>query len=328
VWHWPLLERRTALAGSRPPFASAADALFWLDWRRNGYVLPLLIGMFLVPELAVILVLGAGRFPPLVAGMFLTSVAIFPVVMAGAAGASLGSTRAWGSAGYVMSAFTATRPVASAEIIAVKLRVAVRIFLVTWSLGILVMLAALPVTQLGPILAGWARALIDMEGVHGGPLLVAGFALLTVLNFKAMIDHLCIGLSGRLWIHIVVGVAVMVPWIGLTALISWIVAHPETHEGLLAAAPSLVALVLVLKLGAGGLVGHRLLRRRLVTAQTLARFAALWLTGAAVLVGLSLWLTPAEMVSPLAAGGLAAVLLLPMVRLGLAPLALEWNRHR
>jgi len=47
-----------------------------------------------------------------------------------------------------------------------------------------------------------------------------------------------------------------------------------------------------------------------------------------VVFGLACWLTPPELASPLVVGGAAGLLVLPLVRLGLAPLALDWNRHR
>jgi hypothetical protein len=52
------------------------------------------------------------------------------------------------------------------------------------------------------------------------------------------------------------------------------------------------------------------------------------LAAAAALLGLCFWLVPAAVCPPLTAAAVAMLLLLPLVRLGLAPLALDWNRHR
>src|SRR5260370_5429155 len=51
VWQWPIFHDRAIGSKARPAFARAADALVWLDWRRNGYVFPFLLSLFLVPEL-------------------------------------------------------------------------------------------------------------------------------------------------------------------------------------------------------------------------------------------------------------------------------------
>ena len=67
--------------------------------------------------------------------------------------------------------------------------------------------------------------------------------------------------------------------------------------------------------------------RRHAAPLALARYGLAVLAVAAT-VALALWLLPPEIDSPLTIGLSAVVLGLPLVRLGLAPLALEWNRHR
>jgi hypothetical protein len=57
------------------------------------------------------------------------------------------------------------------------------------------------------------------------------------------------------------------------------------------------------------------------------RAAILWLAAVIVLSGLSLWLVPPQLL-PWHSVISAAILTVPLVRIGLAPLALAWNRHR
>jgi hypothetical protein len=328
VWNWPFFHERAGPAAQRPAFASAAEALHWLDWRRNGYVLPFLIALMLVPELGTLLFFGAGELPELTTGMFLLSVVTIGPLMAAAAGASLGNTRTWGPASYAMPAFTAARPIASAEIIAAKFHVALRVFLYTWTISLAWIAVMVPLTQIGTTLAGWARQVSEIEGIHGGLLLGFGLLALTVFSLKAMLDHLCIGLSGRIWVNIAWGFAFMVAAIGLTFLIRWITLHPEWHDDLLAALPWLAGLALALKLGLGMLVAWIAQRRGLVAPQTAMRFVVAFIAAAAALFALAFWLTPPQFCTPLLSGCIAVVVLLPLVRLGLAPLALDWNRHR
>src|SRR5207249_2487655 len=107
-----------------------------------------------------------------------------------------------------------------------------------------------------------------------------------------------------------------------------LIEDPTWHQRLLAAMPWVIALAAALKLVASALVTHLLVRRELVAPRALARIAAVWLVAAVVLVALAVWLVPPEICSPPIAGCAAILLGLPMVRLGLAPLALDWNRHR
>jgi hypothetical protein len=126
----------------------------------------------------------------------------------------------------------------------------------------------------------------------------------------------------------VLGICVAVGMVGGILGIEWIVTHPESHQALLAAVPWVVGLLLLMKLGAGVMVVRALRRRGLVAVHTLRRLVAGWAAAAAVLFGLAFWLMPPDLGSPLVAGGAAVLLVLPLVRLGLAPLALDWNRHR
>jgi hypothetical protein len=89
------------------------------------------------------------------------------------------------------------------------------------------------------------------------------------------------------------------------------------------AAPAAV----VLKLLLAGLALRALFRRRLVTARALGAWLTAWLVFAVALFGLLTWLVPPGLAS-LTGLALASVLLVPLARPALAPLALEWDRHR
>ena len=151
---------------------------------------------------------------------------------------------------------------------------------------------------------------------------------LPALTWKRVVDQLWIGLTGRQW---VVVIATLCFPAGLTVLAvfgSWLVDRPAAREACLEAAPAIILVLLLLKLAAGVLVARAILRRRLVAPGTVGFFAAAWLVGAAVLFALVYRLTPPEPFSPFGAACAAVLLGLPLVRLALAPLALDWNRHR
>jgi hypothetical protein len=330
VWSWLPFRQRARGAAAAPwrPFASPAAALFWLEWRRNGYLLPLMVGLVLLPLLPLQALVGDPRDADWQAGVFLVCVVVFPPLLAGVAGASLGNGHPWSRQVSLLPAFIAARPVTSAELIAVKLRVAARATLVTWVLVVLAILAILPFSPAGAVLIRGTGRLIETQGVQGGVLLLLIVLGLVALTAKAFLNQLWIGLTGRTWVLLAVTLAFIAGMTAVGLVGDWVAPRPEAQAALLDAVPWVIVLVLALKLGAGLLVARALLRRGLVPPRTLARCAVAWVVAAGALFGLAFWLTPPEVYSPPVVGCAAVVLGLPLVRLGLAPLALDWNRHR
>jgi hypothetical protein len=107
----------------------------------------------------------------------------------------------------------------------------------------------------------------------------------------------------------------------------WVAKHPETHEPLLRLAWWAAPAAVVLKLLLAGVALRALYLRRLVTPRVLAGGLAAWPVLAVALFGALAWLVPPGLASR-SALALAAVLLVPLARPALAPLALEWDRHR
>src|SRR5436190_19927378 len=125
-----------------------------MDWVRNGFVLPLQVGLFLVPQLGLLYFFarGPGQAVPL-----LVLLVVLPLLVASGAGAALGNCHPSSRRASTIPPFIAARPVTSAEILAVKFRVAVRATLVTWAMVGLAMLAVLPFCVGGELLAHWTR---------------------------------------------------------------------------------------------------------------------------------------------------------------------------
>jgi hypothetical protein len=325
VWHWPALRLGGSLASAQAPFRSATDALFWVDWGRNGYLLPAYVGLSVFPILILLAICppAAPGVEAAPAGAFLCSIVCFTPAMAAGAGISLGNTRYWASDLYEIPPFLAARPVTSADLIRVKLRVAFRTTLLACGLAMLGIVIAITLSPIAATLAGWVRAALDAHGSRAGVLLALSVPVLVVLNCKAIVDHLWLGLAGRMWLILTLLPVMMAALFVVGALAWWI-----WTTSAFAAIPWLVSLALAMKLAAGAVVGSLLWYRGLVALATLTRIGAAWFACALLLFGLAYCVVPAELYSPLVVGTAAVVLLLPMVRLGLAPLALDWNRHR
>jgi hypothetical protein len=322
VWNWPALGRHAAPAPARP-FASADEALFWLEWRRNGFFLPLTVGLLLVPN--TLLSFTCSSHAP---WRVLVGLALYPLMMAMGAGATLGNCHPWSRRSTTPSPFLLARPITTAAVVGVKLRVALRATLLTWALILVVSLAVLPLTVAGKELARDIPRLLDDLGERGWGLLALLVLGLPALTWKCVVNQLWYHLAGRKWLTLAMALAIPMGVTALGLFYGWVVVRPESQTALRQALPWIVGGLLLLKLGLGLWVVRALLRCGIVAPRTVRRGAIAWVAAAAGLVALAFWLTQPVLDSPLLIGGLAVLLGMPLVRLALAPLALDWNRHR
>jgi len=329
VWNWPLLQGRESdrvlRAAEIIPFSSKAEAQFWAVTGHSGIQGPLLVISFLIlPSLMLFHLVE----DPNAAALVLLGLGLYPVVLVTGGGAAMGNCHPSLRSLSTMPAFIAARPVTSAEILAVQIRVAAHGIVFLWAMIFLFQLAIVPFSRAGGVLIGWMHNLIAAEGVKGWALLLLFVVGPPLLTWKWGLDQLWIGLTGRRALMAILPMSLV--WGGLALFLAgrWVFLLPAAHDAFLAILPWVVGFLLLLKLGGGVLVARLLLHRGLVAAGTLTRFAVVWILAAAGLFGLTYWLMPPEVCSPLVVGGAAVLLGLPLVRLGLAPLALDWNRHR
>jgi hypothetical protein len=323
---WRLPWRRAAApVPVRPPFASPEAALGWLEWRGNLFLMPLMVALVVVPQGLLVYFVDNPRATP----FLLLALGVYPLVNSFTAGAVLGSTHPWARHVPAIPAFLAARPVTTGTFIAVKLRTALVAALGTWALILVAVLVLLPAPHVREALFRGARFLVEDGGpVKGGASLLVIVLGPSVLSWKAIVDQLWVGLAGRNWINLVASLAFAVGITVAGLVLAWVYVYPEVREPVQAAVPWAVGVLLALKLGAGLLVARGLVRCNLMTPRTVACLAALWVAAAAGLAALAYWLTPPELAAPGLVAGSAVLIGLPLVRLGLAPLALDWNRHR
>ena len=151
--------------------------------------------------------------------------------------------------------------------------------------------------------------------------------LLPALTWKGLVGNLHVTLTGRPWVNVTAGAAGLVLLAGQAGAGYWAYLHPEAHAALWRLAWWGAAAAVALKLFVGGWAVRALYRRRLVPPRALAGWLAAWLLAALAVFAALAWLLPPGLAD--AAGcAFAAVLTVPLARLALAPLALEWNRHR
>jgi hypothetical protein len=328
-WRWLLPQLRrigNATPRRQSPFSSAARAQVWFEWRRHGRSLPFLIGILL--PFTLLLLFVAGPEMPEVVMFTLLGVVLTPPVMACFAATTVSKSNPYVRDYYGVPAFTATRPMTSAALVAAKLKMAVWSTLAAW----LLVLVAIP---LALTLSGNWRVLLDQLDrwlETESPLraivifLLAGIGLV-LFTWKQLVQNLYIGLTGREWlikgtVFCTLAFIVIIGPVG-----KWVADNRHVQATLWDALPWITSGLVCLKLTATAWIVIRLHRHRLVSDRALIAGAACWLLVVLLLFGLLAWLVPAGLAarSLLAFG---AVLVIPLARPAAAPLALAWNRHR
>jgi hypothetical protein len=318
---WRRLVRR--LPHRRRPFASAAWAQTWFEWKCTGKSLPIITGLLLLP--VVLPFLASGDAIP--AEQTVLTALVIPVVIAGMAGAPVSRNR-WVKDHFCISASTATLPMSTGAMLGAKLKAAALSTLAAWALVMVaVSLAVILTGNLETVVGWWRVAQQEVSALQVVAGLLAAAILLVGCTWKRLVDSLFVGLTGR---EGLIGCALsmgMVAFFGLVFVGTWISKHPEIHGYFLAFVPWLLGLWIACRLGVAGLALRAGLRRRVLDRRTAVCCVTAWVCVAATLFGLLVYAVPPERVP---AYGLAFAVLfaMPMARLTAAPLALAWNRHR
>jgi hypothetical protein len=329
---WSALFRRPRSRARRPgrtaPFASPASAQLWYEARLGLLALPLMGAGFAVLFFTVTLFVEPPPFEVKEQASLVLNLLFFPALIAPFFGPLLGRSGSSSRSPYPLSSFLATRPLPVTALVAAKLKVAALSAAAAWVIAV----AACAVWIAS---AGRAGAWSQAAGYYfrayppwraAAAVLFPVFAAL-LLTWRLYVDNLWVGLTGRAWLlrggAIVCGLAMTFAALFAARLMN----DPKLAHDLWEALPWLAGTAAVVKLLAAGWVGRVLLRRGLVEPRAIAKWLAVWLVAVVGLFALARGadLSDVVPVSLLASG---AVLALPLVRLGAAPLALAWNRHR
>src|ERR1041384_8034068 len=298
-------------------FATPASAQVWFEWRRYGKSLPILVGILLPLELALLWVTGG--VPVLVLEIVL-GVLVTPVFMALFVAATV--SRSSDSGG--LEPFIATRPLSDAALIAAKLQTTIWSTALAWILVLLAIPVALRWSGNGPMV-------VDRLGRFAasvGTLRATVFLLLVLLGFiaatwKQLVQNMYIGLTGRAWLikgSVFVALA-GIAFIGPT--VQWIVDHAYVGR-LWSAIPLVLAILAGVKLAAAAWLGTRLHQDGCRDARTLVTGAACWLAAVLALHGVLVWLLDSPHI-PSYLTALFAILFVPLTRLPAAPPAVDWD---
>lgn len=309
----------------RAAFASPERAQFWFEWRRHGRTLPALVGLVLPFELALF---WLARDAPLLLLEILIIALVTPPLLARFTAAGVSKTSPGPRDSYGTSPFVAARPLSSAALIGAKLKMAIWSTLATWVLVLVAVPVALKWSGTWPMLVRRADRLVELAGM---PRTIV-FALLVLAGlmastWKQLVQSLYIGLAGRERIAKAALIAALAVMVFIAPVAQWIADHKSAQAALFSSLPSILAVLVSLKMIAATLVAARLAGSGLLSDRAMVRGAACWVAIVFALYGVLAWLLSVPLI-PRYFLALIAILLVPLVRLSVAPLAFAWNRHR
>jgi len=314
--------------GRSANFATPERAQRWLEWRRHGRTLPALVAILLPFELALLFTTGG---TPALVFIILLGVLLTPALMAAFVAATVRKPDLDGREAredYGMAPFLATRPLSNRSLIAAKLAMSLWSTALAWALVIIAIPIALRLSQTWPVVIDrWHRTVALMGAARAAVIVVLIMAAFIAATWKQLVQTLCIGMTGRIWIvrASLVGTLAFLCVIG--PLFDWIDSNSAVRAVLWNAAPLLLGALACVKLCAAAWVAVRLFRSRLLRDRTLVLGAAGWCVAVLALSAVLSWWIATELF-PRYLFVYAAILAVPVVRLAAAPLALDWNRHR
>ncbi len=342
-------ERTGSVLPLQQPFVSPHQAQFWHEWKRNGILLPLVIGAVLLFLFALFWTghdqVAFDPWHPLVpseqevtglaaiqvdagmkAGLFFCLGLTPMLAMAMGCGVWRPDNR---KPDQSLNPFYATRPLTSAAMVFAKYRMAAYSTLTTWGIVLLFEILILSRSaQDGATVAPLGLLLLHYLTLKTGVMLVLALIAALLTTWKNQVNSLFLELSGRAWIssgYSVIQAGMQVAF--LMVLVFSSTRNPELLPALLRALPYAVFGAVLLKLAVGGWALYRCGQRHLIPPRTLAKIGIGWLSVAVASWVLLCWLQGSNQRQ--AGEILCGVLLfLPLTRILLAPLAMDWNRHR
>ncbi|SIO43473.1 hypothetical protein SAMN05444166_4696 [Singulisphaera sp. GP187] len=322
---WPVWLRLPfgTARGPRRPFRSPAQAQLWYEWRCHGLVFPITTTL----NSLLILGLGTARNAWAVHSLLLLVLFIMPVLLATSVGTVMGRlTPFWVKHPRVVE-FLAIRPMSTRDLVAAKLRMTALSVLLSWLLVVVIMVLCLGlVDQPGGAAKQWQALKVQFPGGHAASILALAFVLGPALAFRQLTDYFPITLSGRPWLERLTAAVIF----SVVAGILGIALFPRTLPSrFLVARPWLVASLLAIKAVVTSWSFRAALRRGLLQRRDLLQYTTTWMVLTAIAIGLSVLILPARLQpATRTAVLLSVVVFVPISRFALAPLALDWNRHR
>jgi hypothetical protein len=305
------------------PFASAAAAQFWFEWRRGGHILPLCAASLL---LLIFLPLSWFTRADHDSALWILGWAVLlPFVLSAVIGKGFVKPDFW-SGDLSMPPFLAVRPFASGDLVVAKMKVAAVSVAMTWLLVLGFLSIYLPLwantTELREL---WQTLSLVYGAFAMSIIVVLSLIAAAILTWRLMVGSLWVGLSGSLRmfvgsavLHVMIAVLLVwsVVWMGR---LFWTHLNQLVHNFRWVGWAIVAAAVLKLCLASRSW-------DRITPGRTRKYLAAWWLATVCFIVFVLAVDPPFAALKHVLI--LAAFLPVPLARLGLAPSFLAKNRHR
>jgi hypothetical protein len=317
------------LPGARASFSSGVRAQLWYEWRSKGATLLFLVigfSAFVAAFVAFLSILGA-REPSQTQG-FLASMFVLPLILCWIMGSSFGRDDLW-SKSIAMSPFLATRPLTSGRLVAIKLGAAALSMLAAYGF----ILATLPLWMFATgNLGAFGSLLQTAAGARGAGtiLLIAatGLVVTLTLTWRGMVGAMLPVLTGRAWVMQGLVYIFMVSGAIFGVILAWKSKDENLFRQRLAALPWTLGVALVLKLIVTSVAFRAAFQRGMISRRGLISAGLIWIVPTVCLLSLCGLLLPPLSLLVWLELLMGAALVMPLGRMALAPLALDWNRHR
>jgi hypothetical protein len=318
-----------ASPGFRRPQKSADAALFWLEWRRSGVVLPVAVLLTLTLILGPILWLtGRGPEETIRAAFFLM---ILPIIMTLAVSKGVSKPDFW-TLELSLSPFFTTRPISGAQILATKMKTAAASAVLTW--GFLLTIAPLWMVTTCDVqylrdLWGQFQIVYSPFSERAIPILLVGAVMIG--TWSMLVGGVWVGHFGRPVIFYLSTALSAASLIALFVASIWWADHPRSRGNFAVVwaprLPWLLAACFAMKVWLAAWATSHALRRQLLLRRNVVRYFVFWLLATGLLVWLA-WLISPRVIWLRYVLILSALLVVPLARIAVAPLTIAANRHR
>lgn len=313
----------------RAPFRSAGHAIFWREWLRTGFVLPVVV-VVIIALTCVPAWLSGGLSGSATTGI-LSWLFVSPFLLAVVIGRGFSKPDFW-SDNLKVAPFHAIRPVTSGQWVMVKLNVALVSAALTWSLVIcLSFVWTAHVGDLDGPEVWLARLRFFYSSQERWLMLVFAPLTAVIVTWRFLVTGLASGLSGAKARHGALNVLTGIGLVALFILTIWRGDH-ENHSlhlynlwPVIASLPGVLTGAVIVKMICAAIAWGHALRHELISQRAALCYFAGWLLMVAVvamfffiLVRNTLWLRHMLM--------LLAVLLIPLAGPAFAMRSLAANR--
>ena len=275
----------------RTPFRSPDHAILWQEWRRTGFILPIVV-VVIIALTCVPAWLSGGLSGRATMGI-LSWLVIAPFLFAVVIGRGFSKPDFW-SPSLKVAAFHAIKPVTSGQWVMVKLKVAFASAVLTWAL--VIYLAFIWTAFVGDF-QGFEPLLMRLRfyysPVERGLLLLLVPPALVVVTWRFFVVSLAAGLSGsKAWYYTLNALL----GIGVTVLFVLTIKNGDRDDTpielyklwpVIMSLPTILTLGVIAKLSVAAFAWSDVLRREMVSSRSVARYFAAWLIAVGILAACS-----------------------------------------